>query len=227
MFSEKLKEMVNEFCDDFIENSKLFELGRRNGITKYHLAAYLKNLEFLFGQNAQDLHRASLLYEGKTLISAFFKNKWIEERGHDAWARNDLKKIDASSAVCAEMRELTSFLTQTMQTAPHCYLCYLYFAEYMTIILGPIWMDLLHQNLDARKEDVTALTHHIDLDVDHYREVGEFVDQLNFSETEKSGVCDFYRELSIKYNAFFNSLAGEVHESVTSREVFNKLSAAT
>lgn len=227
MFSHSMKEMVNDFCRDFIKESKLFELGRKNGLTKYHLATYLKNIEFLFSQNAADLYHASFIHQDRPVLSSFFKHKWIEERGHDAWARNDLKKLDVSSEILDEMKALTSFLTKTMKTSPHCYLSYLYFAEYMTIILGPIWLDLLNQNMNTKREDVTALGNHIELDVDHYQEVGDFIDELNLSELQRSQISDFYNELAEKYNAFFNSLTGDLYESVRSREVTHKLSTST
>ena len=219
LLSQSLKKRVDFYCDQFKLNSILFKMGRERKINFYHAASYVINLEHLFFNNANDIQEAAKHYAHDQRLAAYFYEKWNEEKGHDGWARADWvrmskeKNLLSKPHVLTEMLELTSFLRETMLKSPYEYIAYMFAAEYMTPILGPIWMEILDSNLGIKNSQVTALTKHIELDAGHAMEVGEFLDSLRLSPKVSSELLVFIDNLFEKYNNFFSALAlsGELH----------------
>lgn len=231
--SKLLKARVEHHCNEFNEKSPLLKLGRAGGVTHFHAAAYVINLEHLFFQNCNEILEGSKKYATNKVVGDFYFHKWNEEKGHDAWARADWVKMSKTKTfermptVIPEMYELTSFLSQTMRECPYKYITYMFVAEYMTPILGPIWLQILNENLGIKANEVTALSKHIDLDVGHAMEVGEFLDSLNLSENIKESIVSFVDDLFIKYNDFFSALAGLNGRVIESKSTFRADLAST
>lgn len=230
-FSSELKETTNRYCREFNRTSPLFKLGREGKVTHFHLATYVVNLEELFRQNGHTLKSACELYSPNKTLSDFFLKKWKEENGHDAWARADSTALSQSVTfskkpeVLKEMTDLVAFLHDTMTYSPYRYIAYLFFAEHMTSILGPIWMDLLQKNLGSKNLPVTSLSKHIELDGDHAEEMGEFIDGLELSDKVQKDVLLFISNLYQKYFTFFKSLAELTHDNES--DTYQKTSRST
>jgi len=212
--STLLETKVDEFCLDFKRNSRLFKMGREGLLTTELVKNYVRNLEYLFKSNCQHIAVAADLYQANPVLSNFFINKFEEENGHDQWARNDLKALGQESNLQAmsEMEEMVRFLELTLKTSPYAYISYMYFAEYMTAVLGPIWLELMKKNLGINSTQVTSLSKHVELDGDHASEVAMFLDDQNLHEVQIQNVMKFISEMAGFYNNFFNKLA-ERHES--------------
>src|SRR5687768_6201488 len=113
VFSTILRQKIDDLCVRFDETSPLFAMGRRNELHPFHAAAYVVNLEHLFRENEQDILTASQTHTDDPRLSEFFLEKWREERGHNAWAKNDWVEMskattfDIEPEVIGAMRELT------------------------------------------------------------------------------------------------------------------------
>lgn len=222
MFSDTLKSKItNEFSLMF-SRSKLVSSAQQGFFTERQLVVYLRNLEHLFFQNAEQMLQASQLYKSKPVLSKFFHSKWVEERGHDRWAKADQENFKSVSSlekvVLPEMSELTFFLEETMRNCPYSYLAYFFYAEFMTAQIGPKWMKIIQAALNIKKNNVSSLNNHILLDGDHASEVLDFLDEIEVPESKHENILHFTGELTTRYESFFEAI-WRLEENEKSSEV--------
>lgn len=208
-FTCDLKAFCHTEVHNLYQRSRLVEYAKRGEFTEIQLEAYLKGLEFLFKVNADHIFQATQIYSSDPRLSEFFMEKWKEEKGHDSWARNDLKKIShkgKGSEVLPSLETLVHFLEATMKTSPYSYVAYLFYAEYLTAEIGPDWMKTITVALGISPKNITALSHHVQLDGDHAGEVLEFLEKIELNDLDQQRVYAFVKELTLKYDNFFNEI---------------------
>lgn len=210
MFRYKLKSKVREEFLAMFNRSNLVLAARRGEFTEKQLVVYLRNLEHLFFQNADQMLQAVQTYSYSSELSSFFYSKWKEERGHDKWAKEDQRNFnsfeDFTNEILPEMSDLTEFLSSTMRKCPLSYLTYFYYAEFMTAEIGPKWMEIILTSIKVDKKNISALGNHIELDGDHASEVLDFLDKNNVPVSMHIKIFEFVEELTLKYEAFFEAI---------------------
>lgn len=230
-FKTALKTKADELSLELQKNSLFFELGRKNMMTHFHVATYVVNLEHLFRKNCLDILEASKVYSSHQEVSEFFLHKWQEEHGHDAWARADWvamskeRSFKSEPTVLSQMNDLTDFLNHVMHTSPYEYISYMYYAEYMTALVGPELMGLIKSNLGMENKQISALSNHIELDGDHASEVADALQALNLSDEDQLKIINFGTKLFARYNNFFNALAVINGNEYTNRRASESISA--
>lgn len=222
----KLHSTLRSHCEKLRSTATILSPSGKGCLNYELLSFYILNLEFLFKNNIETLQKAAERYKTHACFGPYFQSKWAEEKGHDAWARSDLKKLLSSyplaeePRVLPEMVDFISYLSNTMETNPLLYVTYSYHAEFLTSYLGPEWMRLINTSLGVSASEVTALSKHIELDGDHADEVADFIESLNPSAIEVEQMISFTNVLHEGYFHFFEALAkvGKSHERKSSRK---------
>lgn len=216
---------VNQYALKLISTSNFLKNTIDGHISKSQLSTYIKNLEYHFSQNSNDLYQASHIYQNSEL-GFFFDHKWKEERGHDKWAQNDLNQLDHdyTPIVLPEMISLSNFVNDTMKSNPINYIAFMLFAEYATAKVGPQIFNGINISLGIKKSEFTALTNHIELDGDHANEICDFLSEIKISNQQIESMINFYSNLYQYYLSFFNALERITtpisHHEKTSSSIF-------
>lgn len=211
-FTKKLKSTLLQSCEQFQNESPLLSPEFRIKVSFDLVGFYVANLEYLFKKNIETIKIASEIHQ-PSILANFFHHKWDEEKGHDEWAKSDLKKLAASHTfnvepyILDEMKDLISFLSATMRTHPVSYIAYFYYAEFITAQLGPQWMSILQAALGIEPKEVSALSKHIELDDGHADEVLDFLSTLELPNTDQERIFQFLKELNAHYAKFFERLS--------------------
>lgn len=225
-----LKRICHTEVHGLYERSPLVKSAKEGDFTHRQLECYLKSLEYLFKVNADHIFQATQVYSNDTQLSEFFMEKWREEKGHDAWARNDLKKIEdhgMRNGHLQSLNDLVDFLEMTMKSHSFSYVAYLYYAEYLTAEIGPDWMATVMGALKIGPKSITALSHHVHLDGDHAGEVLEFLSSIEITDIEKHRVYSFVKDLTLKYERFFNEIWEIEHGCKERNQDTGKISTAS
>lgn len=167
------------------------------------------------------MKEATEIYKSNPILSVYFKKKWEEEVGHDRWAVNDIKNLNGQDTIdenliLPEIIDFTNLLYSTMHNKPYSYIGYMHFAELMTTTLGPKWLSLLNENLNLAPSNVTTISKHIELDIDHVADGCSFLDTLDLNSSELDEILSFYNQLDTGYHKFFNALV-EKYDKKTRR----------
>jgi len=131
-----------------------------------------------------DLSRDLAIEHGAFDLVAYFEQKLREEAGHEKWAEADLEKLDTIFGVSVSRvppegaKALLRSIEDGILTAPYLYLAYILFSEYMTVTLGPEWVDALQAACGIPREAQTVNVHHIELDRRHVAEGLAEIDAL-------------------------------------------------
>jgi len=127
---------------------------------------------------------------GQRELAAFFDDKLAGEAGHDVWAENDLTalsrrflleaEVAPASAIVALVRDLEALIRRD----PAAYLPYIFFAEYVTVLVGPFWVSMLDERCGVPAQTLSVVSQHAELDREHIREGREAIDRLLASTQE-------------------------------------------
>jgi hypothetical protein len=149
-----------------------------------HLTHYLHGLRSLLGHTPlhMELARARAMAEGDDALAAHLSHKASEEIGHDAWAEADLARVapprESTANIPRSMRRFTAWIGEIIEEDPRLYLAYMLFAEYVTVLLAPAWLEMLETRCGVPRTSMTAIDKHVTLDRDHVEEALDVIDTL-------------------------------------------------
>ncbi|MBX3228075.1 MAG: hypothetical protein KIT84_27380 [Labilithrix sp.] len=167
------------------EANSLFATTKDGRLTPEMMARYLASLHFMICLTPVHLVRARDAARARGLdeLADHFDKKVGEEVGHEAWSESDLrtlraKRAGASGDVAPGARELAAYIESAIDDHPAYYLAYAAFAEFITVMVGPTWVEMLVQRCGIPLEALTVITNHIELDGAHAEEGFELMDDL-------------------------------------------------
>lgn len=178
MNANDLKAQVEKHLDRFREHNPLLVRARTGTLTHRQFLDYLNNLMYFFHHSVihLDIARTRALQLGNEEIVPFLEEKVREERGHDRWASNDLRRSGSTQEgfdlgrVAPGTHRILAYSVDLIGEDPELFLAYMFFHEYITVAGGP---ELL-ADLDARcgipVDHVTSIAHHVKLDRHHVEE---------------------------------------------------------
>lgn len=185
--SESLSRSVKSSIDTWIaklrKESPLVHAAERGEIGPRALAFYLESLRFMFVSSHASIRAAVLRADELQLteLAAYFRDKDAEEHGHDQWAASDLTQLPSQAVKgvqpAAACRELVALQRELIERHPLCFLAYSVWAEYLTASLGDEWLRLL-SNCGYERSAVTAVSKHLEADVEHAFEGFEALDRF-------------------------------------------------
>jgi hypothetical protein len=155
-------------------------------VTPRCVARYLSSAHFLIRHTVPNLELAAEAAERRGLreLGAFYRQKTGEERGHELWARSDLSELsrrfglNEAPGPCRAIEGLVAELEVTIVRDPASYLAYILFAEYFTVLMGPVWVRALAERCGVPPGALTVVSRHVDLDREHVAECRRQMEEL-------------------------------------------------
>jgi hypothetical protein len=185
MIGNALRIDIEKYAADLSRRNVLFATTQAGTISRDMIRRYLASIHFMLSLTPVHLAKAARRARelGQDALAQHFEQKLIEEIGHDAWAEQDLRSLEVERTariadVTHAVRELAAYLETTIEQNPAWYLAYIAFAEYLTVIKGPEWLDLLETRCGIPKSSMTAVDNHVELDREHAEEGFAVVDDL-------------------------------------------------
>lgn len=184
MIAEILKSDIDAYADE-LRNGPLLCAARNGDVTAEMVGSYLASVQVLLEHTPVHLGYAKRRAEtlGLARLAEFFDQKMQEEKGHDRWAAADRDRLERSLGRAARqeplpaIRRLLESTERAIERSPHHYLAYIFFAEYLIVVLGPEWVDSLVA-CGVPRDALTAITHHVELDQGHAAEDCRIIDSL-------------------------------------------------
>lgn len=184
MLTQALQREI-EACAQRLHAHPLLIAAQRGEVPPDTVAKYLSSVLFLVRHTPPHLGLAQKSAEqrGELALARFFRHKFGEEHGHDAWAESDLRElgsrfgasVGATGEPCRAILTLVGDLERAIRVAPASYLAYILFAEYITVLMGPVWVDALREHCGVPADALSVVSRHADLDREHVAEcVSEF-----------------------------------------------------
>jgi len=171
------------------------------------LAFYLESLRYLFGQSELNVERAiaTLRQRGDAHHAQYFEEKIVEERGHAAWAQDDLRQLpDAATrdvrpaqAVVRLIELQRSFVAQH----PLYFVVYILWAEYFTALVGDEWIEALACS-GYGQQQLSAVVQHVAADRGHAPEGFAALERLWRGEPSIAELCAAVERAAREFEAF-------------------------
>jgi hypothetical protein len=175
MIAQSLKTDIEAYADRVLESNRLLQLARDGKVSSDMVTGYLFNIRYLIGHTVPclELARDEAEARGWESLAGYYGRKLAEEHGHESWAENDFAAVrttypgPAPDGPSRAIAELVAYLRQAISADPRRYLAYVLFAEYFTVLAGPVWLRALEEKCGVPATMMTSVGHHIELDKAH------------------------------------------------------------
>lgn len=185
MIADALRLEIERYSVRMRRSNPLYSRAADGTLTADHVARYLTAIHSLVLHTPVHLKDAEARARacGAVGLATHFREKLGEEQGHDEWAANDLNAVasraaSTTPAVHPEMQQLIAFIEHVIERDPELYLAYILFAEYLTVLLGAEWLDLLESRCGIPKRSMSVIGNHAELDKRHVGEALATIDAL-------------------------------------------------
>lgn len=230
MIGDALRAHIETYAASSKERNALFTSAAKGAMTAEHVTLYLANVRVVVGHTPVHLARAR---EAATLrkdyaLAAHFDERIREEEGHEAWAVEDLAKVsrrakEARTDVLDSTRSLLEYIEGVIDEDPTLYLAYILFTEYLIVLVGPAWLEMLEERCGIPRSAMTVIANHAELDKTHVQEALDKIDDL-VAAPEKLPALKRVLEGSIaKFELFceevVNTLMGTSHVAPSARRI--------
>jgi hypothetical protein len=185
MISEALRIDIEVWASRKHQNP-MFRAAGDGTMTPGMVTRYIANVTHLVGSTPALLARGrdSARAQKNELLASYFHRKIAEEGGHVVWGEADLASLTrivaapAAKSLMPSIVALVRFLEQTIDRDPACYLPYLSFAEYITVLLGPEFLANIEAKCGVPRSAMTVVDNHIELDKEHAEEGFDLMNDL-------------------------------------------------
>ncbi len=186
MIGDALRLEIERYAARMPLDNPLYTRAAAGTLQAEHLVAYLKSVHLLVQHTPIHLHRAEARANALAdrPLARHYRAKRGEEQGHDAWAERDLGRVSAqvvrpiATAAHPAMLAMIAFIERVIDEDPALYLSYILFAEYLIVLLGPQWLELLESRCGIPRASMTVIGNHAELDREHVSEAFEVIDAL-------------------------------------------------
>lgn len=181
---------------------------------------FLVDVHYLVEHTPIHLARAAKVAKkrGAHELQAYFKHKSGEEAGHDKWAEDDLATVrramnaPKTANVSSEMQHLVKHIEATIDADPFLYLSYIFFAEYLCVIYGPVMTQALEQKCGFPSHSMTVVENHAVLDQDHVHEWETVIPSLvDEAEYEARFLESLQKTIALHKKFFLACAKGQLH----------------
>lgn len=214
----ELRLAIEHSADDLRRNSALARLVKSGRITPRAIALYLESLRYLFSHSEQHLlsaaRRADVL--GEPGLGHYFREKAIEEKGHDSWASADLARLPAASSAGIEPAQAVRGLVLLQKTLiaqhPMSYAAYVLWAEYLTTLLGDEWLAALAA-AGYTRDQLSAAAKHLDADREHVLRGFADIEALWHGQPDPVLVLSAVERAAELFRAFCDEICSEAQRA--------------
>ena len=215
--TKQLKESIEGWANELRE-SPLRMLAQRGEITPRALCLYLESLRYMFQHTERNIALAAsrCMELGLTDFAGYFECKMREENGHDGWAKNDLARLPegVTSGIrpSAAVLKIIELQRELIAKHPICFVSYIVWAEYVTVLLGDEWLAALAANGYSR-DQLSAVSKHVDADREHAQRGFFEFDTLWNEQLEAEALFETMRAASRLFEEFCDEICGEARSA--------------
>jgi hypothetical protein len=210
---EELKREIEKYGSLLTESNGLLLAAERGALTAEHVHAYVSGILFQIRGTLRILRRAQerAASLGDQALAAHYRHKLGEESGHDRWAEQDLRGLSPSAAErtvheSEAIARLLTYLDDVVQGDPSLYLSYILFAEYLTVLVGPRWLEAVESKCGVPKSMLSVIGNHVELDREHVAEGVREIDTLVQSPDKRGAMLDVLRRSISYYEQFWTEI---------------------
>ena len=185
MIAEALRHEIEAHVLRTDRNNPLLAAARQGVAEPEAVGRYLSSLLFIISKTPECLTRAeqNARDAGEHRLAEYFRVKFAEEVGHDAWAEADLSAFEATFRVVpgGPVPAMTGWFQQLLhmiETDPAHYAAYIVWAEYFAVIAGGELVRALVERCGVPIEVLSCLANHVELDEDHTEENFDCIDDV-------------------------------------------------
>lgn len=215
--SDFLKETLNQGVRH-IEQTNFFNAVKEGELTYQQLRYFLHNLAYCC-QYTPLCMDAAVKNTNDPHLLAFFKEKKVEEDGHDEWVFDDLNALGASERsvdqryVDGQIKALMTYLLNLIANRPADYLIYVLIAEYVFPAYGKTLVGYFDSYAQTQVPSLTSILKHITLDAEHVLEDFSIIDSF-FSEKDLPRLKKIINEVMQFIYKFYDGFAARADEQV-------------
>ncbi len=207
MLADDLKREIESYSASLRANNEMFARAAAGTLTRAQVARYIANIHFLVKGTPPCLARARdrAMQRGMADLARHFDRKLHEETGHHLWAEQDLTRLgdevdaDLAERAVPALRDLFAYLTAAIDRDPMLYLYYTVLAEYMTVLVGGDWIEMVEQRCGIPREALSVIGNHVELDrehaVDGLSEVDALTPEAKYLEPMRQLLADAFHYL--------------------------------
>jgi hypothetical protein len=191
-----------------LRQSPLQKLAKRGELTPRALALYLESLRYLLHHSERNVMVAAARSQelGLGAVVEYFERKASEEQGHDSWASDDLALLP--KGLVKEVQPAPSAIALTNLQRPLCFVAYILWAEYFTVLLGDEWLAAL-ATCGYERSQVSAVAKHVEADREHAARGFDELDGLWKGQPASSVVLGVVEEAKRLFEAFCDEICSE------------------
>ena len=217
MFAQIIKQEIERATATILEHSRFVQAAQQGLLKKEDVVRYLKNCLFVVRHTPIHLTQARETAESQGLneVARFMANKWIEEKGHDAWAIADLDSLNASPIVLIgeditqANQRLMEFVGTLAIQQPLNYIAYITFVEYFTVLAAPPFLLSLERS-GIPRSSLSVIALHEELDKEHVAEDLTVIAGLVESPEQQGRFLEVLLKTEELLNEHFNELAEDL-----------------
>ncbi len=210
MIADALRAEIERCSIELRSNNPLFSRAVEGSLRPEHIATYLASIHELIVHTPIHMLRARELAteRGDAQLARHFDARRGEEHGHEAWAERDLGRVVAMqrAPVAREttpaMRAHITYVASVIEADPRHYLAYMLVAEYVTVLLGPEWLEILERRCGIPRTSMTVVGNHAELDKEHTEESFEAIDDLVGDPRQLSPMREVVRRSMQLFDSF-------------------------
>ncbi|MDQ2642903.1 MAG: hypothetical protein M3020_03750 [Myxococcota bacterium] len=177
-YASQLAAAVEAYANDLRINHPLLALAQTGRLGARDVANYLVNIRFMIEHTPRHLGQAKrrATETAQHELAEFYARKLLEETGHDVWATSDLSRLNQEFGAqpartpSPHIQDLAHFIERLIADEPSHYLAYILFSEYLTVLLGPIWVRALTTQCGIPNDALSVVSQHVELDKGHVRD---------------------------------------------------------
>ncbi|RYZ90116.1 MAG: hypothetical protein EOP04_04905 [Proteobacteria bacterium] len=183
-------------------------------IDRQSVAQLMLDLTYLTSHTPIHLKSAILQSElrGDTVLANFFREKIVEEVGHDQWGKKDLKKITSNKQsydkgkVSPRMIEMVDENLKMIDEDPYQHFIYILFAEYFTVVGTPSFVKAVQASCGIPPEYMSIIINHAELDKNHVQHWSEELDALGPNRLKLDEYVAVMKRICDRYSYYSEGL---------------------
>ena len=216
--SSQLKTSIEHWVENLRRTSQLGALTKSGKLPPRALAFYLEGLRHLWQKSPLNLQLAARKSRelGLTELEEYFELKVREEKGHDMWAVDDLSRLPhaASDGVqqSASIVRLVELQRALIAEHPVCFVAYVLWAEYFTMLLGDEWIAALGASGYA-PDQLSGIVKHVDADREHAPHGSTEIDRLWLGQPDRHAMLQVVERASRIFEDFCAEICNEAQRA--------------
>jgi hypothetical protein len=210
---ETLKREIEDYARHLVASSPPFVAARTGILTAHHVKKYVRGILFLIRGTMGVLRRAEQGASaiGDEKLAEHYREKLREERGHDRWAEHDLAslpgpRVDGAHRDSPALQALVAYLNAVVDDEPCLFLSYTLLAEYLTVLVGPTWLQAIEAACDIPQTHISVVANHVELDREHTAEGVHEIDALVASPERRTAMLDVLRTSMSHFDLFWEEI---------------------